>query len=189
MPSKIKYLSAVIAAALLIPSMSYAESNFSYDFFDIGISSTTGDDDDPSFTSFDGNVSMEINNDHYITALIRTDISGSVTANAIGVGIGAYKASSEETDFYSRAGIEHGKDSGESQQALNVGFGARHQMSDTIELQGGIDFIFSTHSDSSGVAGNVSAIYKIDEKTQVGGTITSDGDTAETRLFTRISTL
>lgn len=187
MSSKTKYLTAVITAALLIPSISYAESNFSYDFFEVAVSSTTGDDS--SFTSLDANASMEINNDHYVTAHVKTDISGSVTANEIGVGIGAYKASSEETDFYSRAGIQHGKDGGSSQQALNIGFGARHQMNDTIELQGGIDFIFSTHSDSSGVAGNIAALYKIDEKIQVGGSVTTDGDNAETRLFTRVSTL
>lgn len=187
MSSKTIYLSAVIAAALLVPSMSYAKSNFSYDFFDVGVSSTTGDDD--SFTSLDANVSMEINNDHYLTATIQTDIASGVTSNEIGVGIGAYKSSSEDTDYYSRAGIKHGKEHGSSQQTLNVGFGVRYQMSDTVELKGGIDVLFSTAEESSGVAGNITALYKIDEKIQVGGSVTTDGDTAETRIFTRVSTL
>ena len=189
MSSKIKYLSAVIAAALLVPSVTYADSNFSYDFYEVGISSTTTDTEDSSFTSLDANVSMEINDDHFITAHIQTDISGDVTANAIGVGVGAYKSSSEETDFYSRAGVEHGKAGGSSEQTLNVGFGARHQLSDTIELKGGIDVLFSTAEDLSGVAGNISALYKIDDRAQIGGSVSTDGDTAETRLFTRISTL
>lgn len=187
MSSKTIYLSAVIATALLVPTISCAESNFSYDSYEVGISSTT--DGDSSYTSLDANASMEIQNNHYITAHVKTDISGNVTANEIGVGIGAYKSSSEETDFYSRAGIKHGKDGGSSQQALNVGFGARHQLSDTIELKGGIDFLFSTAEDSSGAAGNIAATYKIDDRIEVGGSITTDGDTAETRLFTKISTL
>ncbi|RVU85391.1 hypothetical protein EOL70_05450 [Leucothrix sargassi] len=187
MPSKIKYLSAVIATALIIPSVSLAESNFSYDFFEVGISSTT--DDDNSYTSFDASGSMEINNDHYITGHVKTDISGEVTENEIGIGIGAYKSSSEDMDYYSRAGVKHGKGDGESQQTLNVGFGARYQMSETIEIAGGIDALFSTHEDSSGFAANISALYEIDDKIKVGGEITTDGDKAETRLFTRVSTL
>ena len=187
MSSNIKYLSAVIAAALLVPTISYAESNFSYDFYEVGISSTTGDD--TSFTSLDASASMEINNDHYLTAHIETDIAGGVTSNEIGVGIGAYKSSSEDMDYYSRAGIKHGKEDGSSQQTLNVGFGARYQMSDTIELKGGIDVLFSTNEDSSGVAGNIGALYKFDEKIDIGGEVTTDGDTAETRLFARVSTL
>jgi len=187
MSSTIKTLSAVIVTALLIPSMSYAESNFSYDSYEVGVSSTTGNGS--SFTSLDANASMEINNDHYITGHVKTDIADNVTANEIGIGIGAYKSSSEDTDFYSRAGVKHGKAGGSSQQTLNIGFGARHQMSDTIELQGGIDLLFATADDASGVVGNITALYKIDENIQVGGTVTTDGDTAETRLFTRISTL
>jgi hypothetical protein len=187
MSSKTKYLSVAIAAALLIPSIASAESNFSYDFYEVGVSSTVDDGD--SFTSLDASGSMEINNDHYITGHVKTDIASGVTANEIGVGIGAYKASSEETEFYSRAGVKHGKADGESQQTLNIGFGARHQMSDNIELQGGIDLLFSTAEDSSGLAGNITALYKIDDKIQVGGTIGTNGENGEARLFTRVSTL
>lgn len=186
MPSKQKQL-ILLLAATLCSSTALAESNFSYDFYEVGISSTTTDDD--SYTSLSAAGSMEINNDHYITATIKSDIAGEITANEIGVGIGAYKSSSEETDYYSRAGIKHGKQGGSSQQTLNVGFGARHQMSDVIELQGGIDLLFSTNEDFSGVAGNISALYEIDETIQVGGTVTTDGNTAETSLFTRVKML
>ena len=136
------------------------------------------------------NGSMEINNDHYITAQIKTDIAGGVTANEIGVGIGAYKSSSESTDYYSRAGFTHGKDNCcGSAQTLNVGFGARHQMSDAIELTGGIDLLFSTAEESSGVSGNISALYNFDESMQIGAGVESDGDKTEARLFTRIKML
>jgi hypothetical protein len=187
MPSQKKRLSLFLAAVCLCPSIALAESNFSYDFYEVGISSTTGNDE--SYTSLQANGSMEINNDHYITAKIKSDIASGTTANEIGVGIGAYKASSEETDYYSRAGIKHGKQGGNSAQTLNVGFGARHQMSDVIELQGGIDLLFSTDEDFSGVSGNISALYEIDETIQVGGAVTTDGDTAETSLFTRVKML
>ena len=187
MSSKTTYLSVALAAALTIPTVSFAASNFSYDFFEVGVSSTT--EDDSSFTSLDVGGSMEINNDHYITGHVKTDISGNQTENEIGVGIGAYKSSSEEMDFYSRAGVKHGKSGGSSEQTLNVGFGARYQMSDTIELEGGIDLLFSTAEDLSGLAGNVAALYEIDDKIKVGGAVTTDGDKTETRLFTRVSTL
>jgi len=187
MPSQKKHLALLLSAVCLCPAVASAESNFSYDFYEIGISSTTGNDE--SYTSLQANGSMEINNDHYLTAKIKTDIAGEVTANEIGVGIGAYKSSSEETDYYSQAGIKHGKQGGSSQQTLNVGFGARHQMSDVIELKGGIDLLFSTDEDFSGVSGSISALYDYDESMQIGGAVTTDGDTAETSLFTRIKML
>lgn len=187
MPTQQNILALLLATACLSPTISFAESNFSYDYYEVGVSSTTGNDD--SYTSLSANGSMEINNDHYITAHVKTDIAGETTANEIGVGIGAYKSSSEETDYYSRAGIKHGKTGGSSQQTLNIGFGARHQLSETIELQGGIDLLFSTHEDSSGISGNLTALYDINETMQLGGSIITNGDTAETRLFTRVEML
>jgi len=187
MPSQINRLSLLLATACFLPSLALADSNFSYDFYEVGISSTTGDD--KSYTSLSANGSMEINNDHYLTAHINTDIAGDHTANAIGIGIGAYKSSSEETDYYSQAGIQHGKQNNGSQQTLNVGFGARHQLSDVIELKGGIDLLFSTAEESSGVSGNMTALYQVDETIQLGGTINTDGDTAESRLFARVKML
>lgn len=187
MPSQLKKASLLVAALCLGSTAAFAQSNFNYDYYEIGISSTTGNDD--SYTSLSANGSMEINNKHYLTGTIKTDISGDVTSNEIGVGIGAYKSSSAETDYYSRAGLKHGKENTGSQQTLNVGFGARHQLSESVELQGGIDLLFSTHEDSSGVSGNLSALYSIDENMQVGGEITTDGDEAETRLFTRMKML
>lgn len=188
MPSQINRLTLILAGALLIPSFAFAGDNFSYDFYEVEISSTTEHGD--SYTSIGANGSMEINDKHYITAKVKTDIGGSVTANEIGVGVGAYKSSSEETDYYSRAGFTHGKDNCcGSAQTLNIGFGARHQLSDTIELTGGIDLLFSTAEESSGVGGNMSALYSIDESMQVGAGVESDGDKTEARLFTRIKML
>jgi len=188
MPSQINRLSLLLAGALIVPSLALAGDNFSYDFYEVEISSTT--EHGSSYTSLGANGSMEINNDHYITAQIKTDISGGVTANEIGVGIGAYKSSSESTDYYSRAGFTHGKDNCcGSAQTGNIGFGVRHKMSDAIELGGGIDLLFSTAEESSGVSGNFSALYNIDESMQVGGAVESDGDKTEARLFTRIKML
>lgn len=188
MPSQINRLSLILAGALIVPSFALAGDNFSYDFYEVDISSTTEHGD--SYTSFGANGSMEINNDHYITAQIKTDIASGVTANEIGVGIGAYKSSSESTDYYSRAGFTHGKDNCcGSAQTLSVGFGARHQMSDAIELAGGIDLLFSTAEESSGVSGNITALYNFDETMQIGAAVKSDGDKTETRLFTRMKML
>jgi len=188
MPSQLNRLSLVLAGALIAPSIALAGDNFSYDFYEVDISSTT--EHGSSYTSLGANGSMEINNDHYVTAQIKTDIASGVTANEIGIGIGAFKSSSESTDYYSRAGFTHGKDNCcGSAQTLSVGFGARHQMSDAIELAGGIDLLFSTAEESSGVSGNISALYNIDESMQVGGGVESDGDKTEARLFTRIKML
>ncbi|PID47382.1 MAG: hypothetical protein CSB47_00620 [Proteobacteria bacterium] len=187
MPSQLKPITLLLAVTCLYPATTLAEGTFSYDFYEVGVSSTT--DGDNSYTSLDAAGSMEINNKHFLTATIKSDISSDVTANEVGVGIGAYKSSSEETDYYSRAGIKHGKRDTGSQQTLNIGFGARHQLSDAVELQGGIDALFSTHEDSSGISGSLSALYKFDETIQLGGQITTDGDLAETRLFTRVKML
>jgi len=167
MPSQINRLSLLLAGALIAPSLAFAGDNFNYDFYEVEISSTTEHGD--SYTSLGANGSMEINNDHYITAQIKTEIAGGVTANKIGVGIGAFKSSSESTDYYSRA--------------------ARHQMSDDIELTGGIDLLFSTAEESSGVSGNISALYNYDESMQIGAGVESDGDKTEARLFTRMKML
>jgi len=185
MPSKINPLSLILTSAMLIPTLAFAGDNFSYDFYEVGASSTT--EHGGSYTSLNANGSMEINNNHYITAKVKTDIASGVTANEIGIGIGAYKSSSESTDYYSRAGFKHGKDNCcGSAQTLNVGFGARHQLSDAIEIVGGIDLLFSTAEESSGVSGNIAALYSIDDSMQVGGAVESDGDKTEAQLFTRI---
>lgn len=188
MPSIKNRLTLFLATAMLTPSLAIASDNFSYDYYEVDVSSTT--DNGESYTSLGASGSMEINNDHYLTAKIKTDIASGVTANEIGVGIGAYKASSEETDYYSRAGFTHGKDNCcGSAQTLNVGFGARHKLSDSIELTGGIDLLFSTAEESSGVSGNIAALYSFDETTQIGAAVDSDGDQTEARLFTRIKML
>lgn len=188
MPSQINPLSLLLAGALIIPSFAFAGDNFSYDFYEVEISSMTANGE--SYTSLGGSGSMEINNNHYITAQVKTDIAADVTANEIGVGIGAYKSSSESTDYYSRAGFTHGKDNCcGSAQTLNIGFGARHQMSDAIELVGGVDLLFSTAEESSGVSGNVSALYNFDETIQIGAGVESDGDQTEVQLFTRMKML
>jgi len=188
MPSQNNRLCLFLAGALIVPSVASAGDNFSYDFYEVDISSTT--EYGSSYASIGANGSMEINNNHYITAQIKSDVVGNTTANKIGVGIGAFKSSSESTDYYSRAGFTHGKDNCcGSAQTANVGFGARHKMSDTLELAGGIDLLFSTAQESSGVSGNISALYEINETTQVGGAVESDGDKTEARLFTRIKML
>lgn len=186
MPSKNTVLSAILAGALLSP-IAMAESNFNYDFYEVGISSTN--EDNESYTSLAASGSMEINNNHYITGGVKTDITSNATANEISVGIGAYKPSSEDMDYYSRAGFKHGKDDSGSHQTVNVGFGARFQLSDAIELEGGIDLLFSNADEGTGVSGTASALYDIDEKIQVGAGLASDGDQTETRLFTRVKML
>jgi len=91
---------------------------------------------------------------------------------------------------YSRAGFTHGNDNCcGSAQTLSVGFGARHQLSDAIELTGGIDLLFSTAEESSGVSGNISALYNFDETKQIGAGVESDGDKTEARLFARMKML
>ena len=188
MPLKINRLSLLLAGALILPSAGFAGDNFSYDFYEVEMSSTTEHGD--SYTSLGASGSMELNNEHYITAQVKTDIGDEVTANKIGIGIGAYKSSSESTDYYSRAGFTHGKDNCcGSAQTLNVGFGARHQLSDTIELSGGIDLLFSTAEESSGVSGNISALYNFDETKQIGAGVETDGDKTEARLFARMKML
>ncbi|MGB1310014.1 MAG: hypothetical protein ACPG47_02330 [Leucothrix sp.] len=188
MPSQINCWFLVLASTLITPSLASASDTFSYDFYEVEISSTT--EDGGSYTSLGASGSMEINNEHYITAQVKTDIADGVTANEIGVGIGAYKSSSESTDYYSRAGFTHGKDNCcGSAQTLSVGFGARHELSDSIELTGGIDLLFSTAEESSGVSGNLSALYNFNETTQIGGGVESDGDKTEARFFTRIKML
>ena len=68
MPSQTNRLTLFLAAALLTPSVALAGDNFSYDFYEVEISSTT--DHGESYTSLGGNGSMEINDNHYITAKI-----------------------------------------------------------------------------------------------------------------------
>lgn len=186
MPSKYTVLSTILAGALLSP-LAMAQSNFNYDFYEVEISSTN--EDNESYTSLAANGSMEINDNHYLTGGIKTDITSNATANEISIGIGAYKPSSEDLDYYSRAGLKHGKDSSGSHQTVNVGFGARFQLSDAIELEGGIDLLFSNADETTGVSGTMNALYDIDEKIQVGAGLQSDGDQTETRLFTRVKML
>ena len=188
MPLQINRLSLLLAGALILPTAAFAGENFSYDYYEAEISSTT--ENGSSYTSVGASGSMELNNEHYITAEIQTDVGDDVTANKIGIGIGAYKSSSESTDYYSRANFTHGKDNCcGSAQTLSVGFGMRHQLSDAIELTGGIDLLFSTAEESSGVSGNVSAIYNLDEDKQIGAGVESDGDKTEARLFARMKML
>lgn len=188
MPLEVNRLSLLLAFAFIIPSAAFAGENFSYDYYEAEVSSTTENGD--SYTSLGANGSMELNNDHYITAQIKTDIGDDTSANKIGIGIGAFKSSSESTDYYSRAGFTHGKDNCcGSAQTLNIGFGMRHQLSDAIELTGGIDVLFSTAEESSGVSGNISALYNFDETKQIGAGVESDGDKTEARLFARLKML
>ncbi len=188
MPLKINRLSLLLAGTLILPSAALAGENFSYDFYEAEITSTTEHGD--SYVSLGASGSMELNNEHYITAMVKTDIGDDASANKIGIGIGAYKSSSESTDYYSRAGFTHGNDNCcGSAQTLSVGFGARHQLSDAIELTGGIDLLFSTAEESSGVSGNISALYNFDETKQIGAGVESDGDKTEARLFARMKML
>ena len=188
MPLLINRLSLILAGALIFPSAALAGDNFSYDFIEAEVSSTS--ENDISYTSVGASGSMELNNEHFITAMIKSDIGDEVNANKIGVGIGASKSSSESTDYYSRAGFTYGKENtAGSAQSLSVGFGMRHQLSDSIELAGGIDLLFSTVEESSGVVGNLSALYNFDETKQIGAGVESDGDKTEARLFARMKML
>lgn len=184
----IKYtLGAVLATVCLFPAYAGAQSNFSYDFWEVAYASVNADNN--SYTSIEAAGSMEIENSHYLTASIKTDIASGVTANEIAVGIGAYKATSESTDLYSRAGLKHGSDHSGSHQTASVGFGARHQLSDAIELEGGIDFLFSNSDETTGVNGTLNALYNFDETKQLGVGINTNGNKTETRFFARFKML
>lgn len=188
MPSQFKRLALTLASVLIIPSLATAGDNFSYDFYEAEVSSTT--EKGNSYTSVGASGSMEINNNHFLTAQVKTDIADDVAVNEVGLGIGAYKSSSESTDYYSRAGFTHGKTNCcGSAQTLSIGFGARHNLSDSIELAGGIDLLFSTAEEISGMNGNISALYNLTDTAQLGAGVESDGDKTEARLFARMKML
>ena len=184
----IKYtFGAVLATVCLFPVHAGAQSNFSYDFWEVAYASVNTDNN--SYTSVEAAGSMEIQNSHYLTASIKTDITSGVSANEIGIGIGAYKASSESTDLYSRAGVKHGTDSSGSHQTASVGFGARHQLSDAIQVEGGIDFLFSNSDETTGVNGTLNGLYSFSDATKLGIGMNTNGNKTETRFFARVKML